>query len=353
MNLGEALPVPFATPRPPLETTVTRPPMYCCEVRPLAGGDGRERSMSQAIARSKSYALAARASSSSDGASVVPKTELSTSNGVIPSVSMTASSASFACAGCSVGESCKSVDRNLSSSADKEEFELDSLDHCTESKSSESSVGNDSGGGGAFVLNGSNGSWSSSSSLGPTDARRLELGVGTRDMLALSGSSGAAIARFDDALCAHRSGDGVCARSADSELVNDAARASGRGIGLNSCAFAFSNRGDESGDGGRLAANCACACVACACASVGEDDGESDTAFMYDVDCDSPSGDTTGVCGRRKAIPSGELGAELDTGVSGRPVKRTECEEAREDGREIGRRGLLTKRKGTPDTSFR
>lgn len=60
-----------------------------------AGWFVKERSTSQVIARSKSYPLAASASSSSEGASVAPKTELSTSKGVMPSVSIAATSGSM------------------------------------------------------------------------------------------------------------------------------------------------------------------------------------------------------------------------------------------------------------------
>lgn len=50
---------------------------------------------------------------------------------------------------------------------------------------------------------------------------------------------------------------------------------------------------------------------------------------------DRPDGDTRGA--RRNKLARGELGTEKDTGVSGRArMGRVECEEAREDGREIG-----------------
>ena len=53
-------------------------------------------------------------------------------------------------------------------------------------------------------------------------------------------------------LCDHKSGD-----SARKMLGLDEAADSGRGIGLNSFAFALSNRGDDNGDAGRLAVYCA------------------------------------------------------------------------------------------------
>jgi hypothetical protein len=52
-------------------------------------------SMRELMALSKSYPFAARASSSSDGGSVAPKTELRTSIGVMPSVNMAAVSGSI------------------------------------------------------------------------------------------------------------------------------------------------------------------------------------------------------------------------------------------------------------------
>jgi hypothetical protein len=52
-------------------------------------------SMSEVMALSKSYPFEARASSSSDGGSVAPNTELRTSIGVIPSVNIAAASGSI------------------------------------------------------------------------------------------------------------------------------------------------------------------------------------------------------------------------------------------------------------------
>ena len=78
------------------------------------------------------------------------------------------------------------------------------------------------------------------------------------------------MARLDVArgeLWAHKSGDGVSARRRDPVWV--AAADIGRGIGLNSLAFAFSRRGEDKGDAGSEAVNCAWA----ACAT-GDDEGE-------------------------------------------------------------------------------
>jgi len=75
---------------------------------------------------------------------------------------------------------------------------------------------------------------------------------------------------------------------------------------------------------------------------------------MYEVGWARPParGDVSGVCGLRKTRASGELGA--DDGVSGRVgYKRVEWVEARDDGRDIGRRVGVRKRKGTPATSSR
>lgn len=58
-----------------------------------------------------------------------------------------------------------------------------------------------------------------------------------------------------------------------------------------------------------------------------------------------------GVCGRRNTIASGELGA--DVGVSGRAIRRAECVEALEDGRDMGRRVGVRNRNGTLSTSSR
>jgi hypothetical protein len=101
-------------PRMPLlagsrDTTVTRPPTFCILICGVVGV-GSALSISHAIARSKSNPFAASASSSSDGARVDPKTEESTSKGVMPSVSMPeASSGASAPRSCSFdgGESVK------------------------------------------------------------------------------------------------------------------------------------------------------------------------------------------------------------------------------------------------------
>ena len=144
---------------------------------------------------------------------------------------------------------------------------------------------------------------------------------------------------------AHMSGEGVSARSCESEPGFEDAADSGRMMGLNSCALAFKMRGEDSGDAGRLAANWAWAMV-------GEGPGDSLRAVIYEVACcEDARGDTSGVCGRRKTMASGELGAEL--GVSGRAMRRAEWVDAREDGREIGRRVGVRKTKGTPSTSSR
>ena len=73
------------------------------------------------------------------------------------------------------------------------------------------------------------------------------------------------MAKLDGArgeLFAHRSGDGVSALKLAREPGFEEAEDKGRGIGLNSCAFAFSRRGDDKGEAGRLAANCAWVYVA-------------------------------------------------------------------------------------------
>lgn len=64
------------------------------------------------------------------------------------------------------------------------------------------------------------------------------------------------------------------------------------------------------------------------------------------------SGDVTGVWGLRNTRAKGEVGAE--DGVSGRVgYRRVELVDAREDGREIGRRVGVRNRKGTPAISSR
>src|SRR3712207_31430 len=108
-----------------------------------------------------------------------------------------------------------------------------------------------------FDANGSKGS-SSSSSSGRTEERKDELGVAARGRRDWSRINGAAIARLDVGLCAlsvQGSGEGVSALAPIREAGFDAAADSGRGIGLNSLALAFSRRGEESGEAGRLAAN--------------------------------------------------------------------------------------------------
>lgn len=85
-----------------------------------------------------------------------------------------------------------------------------------------------------------------------TDDRRDELGVRARDWSAISG---AAMARFDVALrelSAQRSGDGESARNRD---PGDDAADKGRGMGLNSWAFALRSLGEDNGEAGRLAVN--------------------------------------------------------------------------------------------------
>ena len=87
---------------------------------------------------------------------------------------------------------------------------------------------------------------------------------------------------------------------------------------------------------------------------VGDELGDSLRAVMYEVACWADArGDMSGVCGRRKTMASGELGAEL--GVSGRAIRRAEWEwvDARDDGREMGRRVGVRKTNGTPSTSSR
>jgi hypothetical protein len=104
----------------------------------------------------------------------------------------------------------------------------------------------------SWAANGSYGSSSSSSSSGWVVEERN--GVAERERLCCSGSKGAAMARFDGSrgeLCAQRSGDGVSARKRAPGL--DDAADSGRGMGLNSDAFAFKSLGDEIGEAGRLA----------------------------------------------------------------------------------------------------
>lgn len=74
---------------------------------------------------------------------------------------------------------------------------------------------------------------------------------------------------------------------------------------------------------------------------------------MYDEGWASPpaNGDVTGVWGRRNACANGDVGAE--DGVSGRAGYRRFELDAREEGREIGRRVGVRKRNGTPATSSR
>jgi hypothetical protein len=117
---------------------------------------------------------------------------------------------------------------------------------------------------------GSSTSISSSSSSGwvVEDLR----GVDERESRLCSGNRGAAIARLDVArgeLWAQRSGDGVSARKRAPGLDDAAER--GRGMGLNSEAFAFRSRGDEMGEAGRLAVYCA---ETWACMRMGEEEGE-------------------------------------------------------------------------------
>lgn len=104
--------------------------------------------------------------------------------------------------------------------------------------------------------NGSKGSSSSSSSSpGFSEDRRDELGVRALGRSDWAGTSGAAIAKLDVArseLSAHRSGDGVSALILAREPGLEDADERGRGIGLNSEALAFSIRGEDKGDDGRL-----------------------------------------------------------------------------------------------------
>jgi hypothetical protein len=80
------------------------------------------------------------------------------------------------------------------------------------------------------------------------EERRDELGVRER-----SGMSGAAIAKLErKGLWDHMSGDGVSARK---PAGFDEAAERGRGMGLNSVAFAFKRRGEDNGEAGRLAVN--------------------------------------------------------------------------------------------------
>lgn len=304
-----------------------------------------DRSTSQVMARSKSYPLAANASSSSEGASVAPNTELRTSNGVMPSVSMAATSGSISSSWfCEDGACCTcptwsmllpNICGNGESSADSEELEIG---ECPHSRSSEVLGWKERGN--ARAANGSKGS--SSSSSGRMDARNEEVGVPDLGRYELSGVSGAAMANLDVGRegGAHKSGEGVSARSAASDPGLEEAAERGRGMGLNSDALALSSRGDDMGEDGRLTANWACVMI-------GDTLGESLRADMYEEGCACvPRGDVRGVCGRRNIIASGELGAEL--GVSGRlGIKRAEWVEAREEGREMGRRVGVRKRKGT------
>lgn len=150
---------------------------------------------------------------------------------------------------------------------------------------------------------------------------------------------GAAIARLDG-LCDQRSGEGVFARN-PSKLELEPAAERGRGIGLNSAAVAFRSRGDESGEGTLVLFD-----------SRFIEATRGDEGFMIYED---PSlfgfmGDETGVCGLRSAEPMGYGGAEL--GVSGL-LKRVECVDARDEGRDIGLLFGVRNRNGTPAISSR
>jgi hypothetical protein len=104
-----------------------------------------------------------------------------------------------------------------------------------------------------FEANGSNGS--SSSSVGLMDERKAELGVAARGKYERSGVNGAAMAKLELALVeagAHRSGDGVSARSWDRDDGFEEAAESGRVMGLNSEALAFKCLGEDKGEAGRL-----------------------------------------------------------------------------------------------------
>src|ERR1700685_3919737 len=85
---------------------------------------------------------------------------------------------------------------------------------------------------------------------------------------------------------------------------------------------------------------------------MGDELGDSLRADIYDDGCarPPPSGEVTGVWGLRNTNANGEGGPEV--GVSGR-FSRTECDEAREEGRDAGRRVGVRNRNGTPATSSR
>lgn len=88
--------------------------------------------------------------------------------------------------------------------------------------------------------------------------------------------------------CAHRSGEGVCARRKEAEAMGW-----GRAIGLNSVALAFRNRGDETGEDCGLppfAEDDRLKLATDACAGMGEALGELDE--MYELPgCPPASGD--------------------------------------------------------------
>ena len=101
--------------------------------------------------------------------------------------------------------------------------------------------------------NGSNGS--SSSSVGLMDERKAEFGVAARGKYERSGVNGAAMARLELALVeagAHKSGEGVSARSWDRDDGLEEAAERGRVMGLNSDALAFKCLGEDKGEAGRL-----------------------------------------------------------------------------------------------------
>lgn len=132
------------------------------------------------------------------------------------------------------------------------------------------------------------------------DTRSVELGVPERDRRLVSGIRGAAMARFDFALWAQRSGEGVSARSPVNVLGFDEAAESGRGYGRKSDAFALSTLWDPIGDAGKLLANWVLE-RGIAGGKVGEAAGESIWAVMYEPEpCPGARGEAKGVCGRRK-----------------------------------------------------
>ncbi len=121
-------------------------------------------------------------------------------------------------------------------------------------------------GGANLEAKGSKGS--SSSSEGWTEERLREELDRTRP--GFSGKMGAAIARLElvlSELVAQRSGDGVSPRIPEKEAGLDDAAERGRGIGLNSVAFAFRSCGEESGEDGKLAVS---VCVAWAYGKTGD-----------------------------------------------------------------------------------